>query len=67
MTVANCAILSKDDAADWALTRLAEPHRPVMARARAIYVGEMEEHWADLDDRIHSGADVVVGEIERLA
>ncbi|MET1231684.1 MAG: aminoglycoside adenylyltransferase domain-containing protein [Candidatus Limnocylindrales bacterium] len=67
VTVATSAILSKDDAAGWALKRLAEPHRPVFIRARAIYLGEIEEHWADLEARIHPAADVVVGEIARLA
>jgi predicted nucleotidyltransferase len=67
VTVATGAILSKDDAADWVLTRLAEPHRQILIRARAIYLGEMEDDWADLDGRVHPGADVVVGEIERLA
>jgi predicted nucleotidyltransferase len=41
-TVATGVIRSKDAAADWALDRLAEEHRTVLARARAIYLGEEE-------------------------
>lgn len=38
----------KNAAADWALHRLPAKHRPVLLRARAIYLGEEEEHWDDL-------------------
>jgi Aminoglycoside adenylyltransferase, C-terminal domain len=39
---------SKEGAADWALTRLPEAHRAVLARARAIYRGEEEDRWDDV-------------------
>ena len=39
---------SKDAAADWALERLPEEHRAVLARARAIYLGDEPERWDDL-------------------
>jgi predicted nucleotidyltransferase len=60
------AIRSKDAAADWALPRLPETHRPVLARARAIYVGNEEERWDDLLPRVRSHAEHVAGEIRRV-
>ncbi len=64
-TVATGDIRSKDAAADWALARLPEEHRPVLARARAIYLGEHDEHWDDLADRVRPHADHVVREVRR--
>ncbi len=65
-TVATGVIRSKDAAADWALDRLPEAHRPVLARARAIYVGDRAEGWEDLRDHIGPHADYVAAEISRL-
>jgi len=65
-TLATGAIHSKDAAADWALGRLPEEHRPVLARARAIYLGDEEERWADLQSRALPHVEHVVREIERL-
>jgi predicted nucleotidyltransferase len=65
-SVATGVIRSKDEAADWALERLPEEHRPVLARARAIYLGEAEEGWDDLESRLQPHADHVVAEIGRL-
>jgi predicted nucleotidyltransferase len=62
-TVATGTIRSKDAAADWALDRLPEEHRPVLARARAIYLGEEPERWDDLRPRVRPYADHVVAEI----
>jgi len=56
---------SKDAAADWALERLPEEHRAVLARARAIYLGEEPEGWDDLAQRVRPHADQVVAEIEK--
>jgi streptomycin 3"-adenylyltransferase len=66
-TVSDGAIRSKADAADWALARLPEEHRPVLARARAVYVGAEDERWDDLRRRLRPHADHVVAEIERVA
>jgi streptomycin 3"-adenylyltransferase len=65
-TVATGVIGSKDAAADWALPRLPAEHRPVLARARAIYLGEREERWDDLRARVRPHAEHVVAEIRRL-
>ncbi|MFJ8717801.1 aminoglycoside adenylyltransferase family protein [Streptomyces violaceus] len=44
-------IRSKDAAAAWALRRLPAEHRPVLARARAVYLGEEDERWDGLVPR----------------
>jgi predicted nucleotidyltransferase len=65
-TVATGIIRSKDAAADWGLDRLPELHRPVLARARAIYLGEQPERWDDIRDDIAPHVDFVIAEIRRL-
>jgi predicted nucleotidyltransferase len=45
-------VLSKDAAAAWALKRLPEEHRPILERARAIYLDEADEHWDDVRDQV---------------
>jgi len=62
-TVATGVVQSKDGAADWALERLPAEHRPVLARARAIYLGVEEERWDDLRPRIRPHVDLVVAAI----
>ncbi|WP_395574133.1 aminoglycoside adenylyltransferase family protein [Streptomyces sp. BK79] len=44
-TLATGGIRSKDAAADWALARLPAAHRPPLAHARAVYVGDEREDW----------------------
>jgi predicted nucleotidyltransferase len=66
-TVASGTIRSKDEAATWALERLPDEHRTVLARARAIYLGDEEERWDDLEPQVRPHADRVVAEIQRLA
>ncbi|MFT0866678.1 aminoglycoside adenylyltransferase family protein [Pseudomonas sp. CAM1A] len=41
------AIVAKDVAAEWLLPRLPEPHRHVLANARAAYLGEAEERLGE--------------------
>ena len=65
-TVATGVIRSKDAAADWALGRLPEEHQAVLARARAIYLGDEEERWDDIQPQLRPHADHVVAEIKRL-
>jgi streptomycin 3"-adenylyltransferase len=65
-TMATGEIRSKDAAADWALPRLPEEHRAVLARARAIYLGDEEERWDDIMSRVRPHADNVVAEIDQL-
>jgi predicted nucleotidyltransferase len=66
-TLATNEIRSKDAAADWAIDHLPEEHRPVIARARELYLAGEDERWDDLLPRIRPHADHVVAEIERLA
>jgi predicted nucleotidyltransferase len=65
-TLATGVICSKNAAADWALERLQDEYRPVLARARAIYLGDEDERWDDLGQLVRRYADYVVGEINRL-
>jgi streptomycin 3"-adenylyltransferase len=67
LTLATGEIRSKDAAADWALERLAMEHRPVLARARAIYLGEESERWDDLRAGIDPHVTHVVAQIRREA
>jgi streptomycin 3"-adenylyltransferase len=67
LTLATGEVGSKDAAADWALPRLPEEHRAVLARARAIYLGDEDERWDDLQARVRPHAGYVIREIERLA
>ncbi|GAA4043709.1 aminoglycoside adenylyltransferase family protein [Streptomyces shaanxiensis] len=62
------AIRSKDAAADWALARLPAEHRPVLAHARAVYLGDEEEHWGDdLLPGVRPCADALVDAVKRQA
>jgi streptomycin 3"-adenylyltransferase len=67
LTVETGEIGPKDRAADWVLERLPEEHREVLARARAIYLGQEDERWDDLRQRVRPYADHVAGEIRRRA
>ena len=65
-SLATGRIVSKDAAADWAMPRLPAGDRAVMARARAIYLGEEPEEWDGLMARVRPCVDAMVAEIERL-
>ncbi len=65
-TLVTGTIRSKNDAADWALERLPEEHREVLASARALYLSGEYGHWDDLGRRVRAHTDYVVGEINRL-
>jgi hypothetical protein len=56
-------IRTKDGAADWVLARLPAEHRPVLARTRAIYLGEEDERRDDLRDRLQPFVDHLLAEI----
>jgi streptomycin 3"-adenylyltransferase len=66
-TLATGEIRSKDEAADWALARLPEQHRPVLAHARAAYLGEEPEDWRALAPQVRPHVDHVVERIRNLA
>jgi streptomycin 3"-adenylyltransferase len=65
VTLATGEIHTKAGAADWVLARLPAEHRPVLARARGIYLGEQDERWDDLRDRLQPFVDHVIAEIRR--
>jgi streptomycin 3"-adenylyltransferase len=65
-TLATGDIRAKDDAASWALQQLPIEHRDVLARARAIYLGDDEERWDDVRSRLRPHVDYVLAEIGRL-
>ena len=65
-TLATGIVRSKDAAAHWALPRLPPEHRPVLAHARASYLGETAEEWGELMPRVRPHVDHVITEIERL-
>ncbi|HVA90156.1 MAG TPA: aminoglycoside adenylyltransferase family protein [Chloroflexota bacterium] len=66
-TVATDLIRSKDAAAAWAVTHLPQEHQLVLARARAIYLGDEDERWDDLKARIRPCAGAMVDQITRLS
>jgi streptomycin 3"-adenylyltransferase len=66
-TLATGEIRSKDEAASWALARLPEEHRPVLAHARAAHLGEVAEDWRKLASRLRRHVDHVVERIRALA
>ncbi len=66
-TVVTGVIRSKDAAAEWALARLPEEERLPLARARAIYLGDEEERWDDIERQVRSCVEVVVAAIRRSA
>jgi streptomycin 3"-adenylyltransferase len=63
VTLATGEIRSKDKAADWAIEPLPAEHRPVLERARAIYLDEEPERWGDLRDALAPFADHLVDRI----
>ncbi|WP_331771054.1 aminoglycoside adenylyltransferase family protein (plasmid) [Embleya sp. NBC_00888] len=66
-TLATGVITSKDAAADWVLARLPAEHRPVLARARAGYLGAEREDWQDLLPRVRALTEYLAAAIERSA
>jgi len=67
-TIVTGTIRSKDAAADWALDLLPDRYRPVLARARAGYLGDEPETWppAALADAL-AYVDHVASQIQRAA
>lgn len=66
VTLATGEIHAKDAAADWVLARISDAHRPVLDRARGVYLGTAEDRWDD-PAAVRAHADQVLGEIERAA
>jgi predicted nucleotidyltransferase len=67
ITLSTGRIEAKDVAAEWALARLPLERRDVLARARAVYIGESPDTWDDLRARQLTDAEAVVEGIERVS
>jgi predicted nucleotidyltransferase len=67
VTTATGAIRTKDAAADWVAERLPEVDRVVLARARAVYLGDVEDSWDDLDGHVRAAADHLITAIHHVA
>jgi hypothetical protein len=61
-SVVSGQVLAKDAAAEWALPRLPVEHRPVLARARDIYLGTRQEDRDDLLDALPGFVDALIPE-----
>jgi predicted nucleotidyltransferase len=69
-TLATGEIRSKEDAADWALTRLPPEHRPALAHAKALYLCHryFEDRWSDeLKANARPYVKHLLGKIDRLS
>lgn len=64
-TLATGDIRSKDGAAEWVLGRLPAEHRPVLAAARAGYLGDGEPAWTEALPDARACARFLTAEIER--
>jgi streptomycin 3"-adenylyltransferase len=60
-------IRSKDEAADWAVSRLPFRHRVVLQRARAGYLGQPVEGWEEFMPQVHAYSRHVISEIRKAA
>ena len=61
--VATDRMRSKEAAADWALPRLPERHRGVLAEARSVYLGDRHQEPSDFAVRARAYAEHVVEQI----
>lgn len=59
-------ILSKPDAADWAIALLPESHQQVMTRAKLICIGHQDEYWDDLQVLLEPSVQWILQEIYKL-
>jgi streptomycin 3"-adenylyltransferase len=67
-----CAIVTdeirpKDQAAEWALSRLPPRHRAILQRAEAGYLSESVEGWRELMPEVHAYSEHVISEIKAAA
>ena len=66
-TLETGAIHPKDVAADWALARLTDAYREPIARARAIYLGDLPDQWDDLRPSLIRTVEAIITEIRRVS
>ncbi|MFI8966020.1 aminoglycoside adenylyltransferase domain-containing protein [Streptomyces sp. NPDC053493] len=60
-------IRAKDEAADWALSRLPPDQRRVLAHARDVYTGRAAEDWSPFHAAVRPHADHLLDRIRRAA
>lgn len=63
-TVETDTIRSKPAAADWAIDCLPEIYHSVLERAKAIYNGEADEYWSDIQELIKPCSDFIKNQIK---
>ena len=66
-TIVTGEIRSKDQAAEWALKRLPDEHRPVLELARDAYLGYSADDWAARLPAAREAAAVLAAAIRRAA
>ncbi len=62
-TLKTNVIRSKPAAADWVMNHLPEKYQPVMKKAKAICIGEVDESWNDVQEHIRPCADYILENI----
>jgi predicted nucleotidyltransferase len=62
-TLETGTITSKDAAAAWVLDRLPARHRPVLAHARSVYLGDERESWDGLMPQVRELAGHLVAQL----
>jgi streptomycin 3"-adenylyltransferase len=67
VTVCTSDIRTKDAAVDWAIERLPAEHRAVLARARAVYLGDASDEWQDIGAEVQAAAGWLVARIREQA
>ncbi|EHQ51516.1 O-nucleotidylltransferase [Ectothiorhodospira sp. PHS-1] len=65
MTVETGEIVSKDNAAAWAVSRLPAGHRPLMEIARRAYLGECRDSWRGRESDVGALVGYMHGVIEQ--
>ena len=57
-------IRPKDQAAEWAMSRVPPEHRAILGRAKAGYLSEHVEGWKELVPDVHAYSHYVISEIK---
>ena len=65
-TLATGQIVSKDKAANWAIERLPAAHRPMIEKARDVYLGIGDDRWEGQGDSVRAVIAVMADAIEAL-
>jgi predicted nucleotidyltransferase len=65
--IATDKIRPKDQAAEWALSRLPPKHRPILQRAKGGYLSESVEGWHELMPEVHKYSQHVISEIKKAS